>query len=644
MGKSNVGDAASSFPVSDIRSPLSPGETPRAKIVFVGHVDHGKSTLIGRILTETGSLPDGKIESLRKACAAQGQPFEYAFVLDALSEEQEQNITIDTTQIQFRSARRDYVIIDAPGHQEFLKNMITGAANADAAVVVIAADEGVREQSRRHGQLLSLLGIYEVIVAVNKMDLAAFAEDRFRQIEREYAAFLQDLGLTARAFIPLSASSGENVTTDGGSAMPWFSGTNLLEALDKLDVVSSAAELPLRFPIQDVYRVDKRRIFAGRVESGTIRIGDELVFSPHNKTARVATIERWAAAATEFACAGESIGVTLSDHIFIERGHIASHQTNAPVESNRVHAKVFWIGREPLVASARYRLKLVTQDVECQVVAVANVIDAATLDSAPAERSELRTNEVGEVTLQTRAPLVFDNHDRIPSLGRFVLADGCHLVGGGIISGAVYTIRKQIKSENIFWSESDITAARRAARNGHRGAVVWLTGLSGAGKSTIAGALEKELFQRSMHTYVLDGDNLRHGLNSNLGFAPEDRAENIRRVSEVAKLMADAGTVVITSFISPYRIDRRLAREIALQAGVEFVEIFVNAPLAVCEERDPKGLYEKARSGQLKGFTGIDAPYEPPEDPEIVVHTHKQSPQESVGQILDEILPRLRLK
>ena len=282
--------------------------TPRLKIVFVGHVDHGKSTLIGRILTETGSLPDGKIESLRKACAAQGQPFEYAFVLDALSEEQEQNITIDTTQIQFRSARRDYVIIDAPGHQEFLKNMITGAANADAAVVVIAADEGVREQSRRHGQLLSLLGIREVIVAVNKMDLAAFAEDRFRQIEREYAAFLQDLGLTARAFIPLSASSGENVTTDGGSAMPWFSGTNLLEALDKLDVPSSAAELPLRFPIQDVYRVDNRRIFAGRIESGTIRIGDQLVFSPHNKTARVATIERWAAPATEFACAGESIG------------------------------------------------------------------------------------------------------------------------------------------------------------------------------------------------------------------------------------------------------------------------------------------------------------------------------------------------
>jgi bifunctional enzyme CysN/CysC len=357
----------------------------------------------------------------------------------------------------------------------------------------------------------------------------------------------------------------------------------------------------------------------------------------------VATIERWPAQGAEFADAGESIGITLSDHIFIERGHIASHQTDAPAESNRVHAKVFWMGHEPLLAGARYRLKLVTQDVECQVVAVANVIDAATLDSASAERSELRTNEVGDVTLQTRAPLVFDNHGRIPSLGRFVLADGDRLLGGGIISGAIYTTRQPIKSENIFWNESAITAARRAAQNGHRGAVVWLTGLSGAGKSTIAAALEKELFQRAMHTYVLDGDNLRHGLNSNLGFSPEDRAENIRRVGEVAKLMADAGTVVITSFISPYRADRRLARESALQAGVEFVEVFVDAPLAVCEERDSKGLYQKARAGLLKGFTGIDAPYEPPEDPEIVVHTHQQTPQESVSQILDDLLPRLRL-
>jgi bifunctional enzyme CysN/CysC len=618
-------------------------ETQRLRIVFVGHVDHGKSTLIGRILVETNSLPEGKVEGLRKTCLAQRRPFEYAFVLDALSEEQEQNITIDTTQIQFRSGRRDYVIIDAPGHQEFLKNMITGAANADAAVVVIAADEGVREQSRRHGQLLSLLGVKQVMVAVNKMDLVAFSEAKFRQIEKEYTAYLQGLGITERAIIPISAASGENLTNNSGGAMPWFKGDNLLEALDNLEGPASGGDLPLRFPIQDVYRVANRRVFAGRIESGTLQVGDQLVFSPHNKSARVATIERWGTASTERAHAGESIGVTLSDHIFIERGHIASHETDGPVESNRLHAKMFWIGREPLRAGNRYRLKLVTQEVECQVVSVTNVFDAATLHSAE-ERSELRTNEVAEVTLQTRAPLVFDNHDRVPNLGRLVLVEGRNLVGGGIISGAVYTSRKQIKSENIFWSESEITAARRASRNGHRGAVVWLTGLSGAGKSTIARALESELFQRAMNTYVLDGDNLRHGLNSNLGFAPEDRAENIRRVSEVAKLMADAGTVVITSFISPYRIDRRLAREIALQAGAEFVEIFVNAPLAVCEERDPKGLYQKARAGQLKGFTGVDAPYEAPEDPEIVVHTDQQTAAESVDLILGELLPRLRLK
>lgn len=620
-------------------------EAPRLKIVFVGHVDHGKSTLIGRILVETNSLPEGKVEAIRKACLAERRTFEYAFVLDALSEEQEQNITIDTTQIQFRSGRRGYVIIDAPGHQEFIKNMITGAANADAAVVVIAADEGVREQSRRHGQLLQLLGMREVIVAVNKMDLTGFSEEQFRQIEKEYSTFLETLGIIAHAFIPISARSGENVVGASNGAMPWFQGDNLLTALDRLaGPRSSDNELPLRFPIQDVYRMENRRVFAGRIESGTLQVGDQLVFSPHNKRARVATIERWGATPIQLAQTGDSIGITLSDHIFIERGHIASHEMDAPVESNRVHAKVFWIGREPLRTGARYRLKLVTQDIECQVVAVAKVIDAATLDSMAIEQSELKANEVAEVTLQMRAPLVFDNHDRIPNLGRLVLVDGRDLVGGGIIFGAVYTRRKQIKSENIFWSESEITAAVRASRNGHKGAVVWLTGLSGAGKSTIARALENELFQRAMNTYVLDGDNLRHGLNSNLGFAPEDRAENIRRVGEVAKLMADAGTVVITSFISPYRIDRRQAREIALQAGAEFVEVFVNAPLAVCEERDPKGLYQKARAGQLKGFTGIDAPYEPPEDPEIVVHTHEQSAAESVDRILGELLPRLRLR
>jgi bifunctional enzyme CysN/CysC len=610
------------------------------KIVFVGHVDHGKSTLIGRILEETESLPDGKIEALRATCQAAGRPFEYAFVLDALAEEQQQNITIDTTQIHFRTATRGYVIIDAPGHEEFLKNMITGAASADAAIMVIAADEGSREQSRRHGQLLSLLGIREVIVAVNKMDLV---ESAFERIEQEYGAFLRSLGLAAHAFIPISASTGTNIARPGGDAMPWFRGSTLLGAIDELKEPPSAAERPLRFPIQDVYRRENRRLLVGRIESGRLRVGDKLLFSPHHKTARVATIEGWPASPGESAVAGESIAITLRDHIFVERGHIASHEADAPVESNRVHARVFWIGSEPLRIGVRYRLKLVTQEVECEVVAVANVLDVATLDASATQGTELCVNEVADVTLQTRRPLVLDNHDHVPTMGRFVLTDGNSLLGGGVVSRAAYSTAKSVKSENIFWSESEVTAERRALRNQHRGAVIWLTGLSGAGKSTIARALENELFRLSMHTYVLDGDNLRHGLNGNLGFAPEDRAENIRRVAEVAKLMADAGTVVITSFISPYRADRERARAIALQAGAEFVEIFVDAPLAVCEQRDPKGLYQKARAGELKGFTGIDAPYEPPEDPEIVVRTHEQTAAESVDQILAALLPPLRL-
>jgi bifunctional enzyme CysN/CysC len=612
------------------------------KIVFVGHVDHGKSTLIGRILETTGSMPEGKLDALRASCKAEGRVFEYAFVLDALAEEQQQNVTIDTTQIHFRTPKREYVIIDAPGHEEFLKNMITGAASADAAVMVVAADEGAREQSRRHGQLLGLLGLRQVIVAINKMDLVDYSETRFREVEREFSRFLQNLGIQARGFIPISASAGTNIG-ERSPLMPWFDGSSLLEAIESFEPVHSVAEQPLRFPVQDVYRTGNRRVVAGRIESGTLRVGDQLLFSPRHKTARVATIERWPDSGAEMASAGESIGITLHDHIFVERGHVGSHVGDGPIESNRIHAKVFWIGAEPLCVGSRYRLKLVTQSVECEVVAIANVLDAATLDSAVAERSEIQINEVGEVTLQTRAPLVFDNHDRVPSLGRFILADADHLVGGGIISGGLYTSSKAVKSDNIFWSESEVTAERRAKRNQHRGAVIWLTGLSGAGKSTIARALEKELFQLSMHTYVLDGDNLRHGLNANLGFAPEDRAENIRRVSEVAKLMADAGTVVITSFISPYRNDRARARAIALQAGAEFVEIFVNAPLAVCEQRDPKGLYQKARAGELRGFTGIDAPYEPPEDPEITVRTDQQSPAESVAQILHELVPRLRL-
>jgi len=614
----------------------------RLKVVFVGHVDHGKSTLIGRIFNDTHSLPDGKVEQIRKACREEGMEFEYAFLLDALLEEQEQNITIDTTQIQFKTAARPYVIIDAPGHKEFLKNMITGAASADAAVLLIAANEGVREQSRRHGYLLSLLGIKQVVVAVNKMDLAGYSEQTFNEVVAEYRKFLAQIGLEARTFVPISARSGHNVARRSPEVMPWYDGPSITDTLDQFEPPKKLTELPLRFPVQDVYRFDQRRIIAGRIESGRLKVGDQIVFSPNNKTSVVASIERWAAPARDEAVAGESIGITLTEQIFVERGHVGSHAAHAPIESNRFRARLFWMGRRPLEQGQRYKLKLATQELEAEVVAIDRIIDASTLEAVADGRTHIARNDVAEVVIHTRGALVMDNQDQNPIMGRFVIVDDRHVSGGGIVFGGAYSDRGRIKSANIFWTEGNVTSQHRTLRNGHRGAVVWLTGLSGAGKSTIAQALERELFNQNVNVYVLDGDNVRHGLNSNLGFSPEDRVENIRRVAEVAHLMADSGLVVVTAFISPYRSDRLRAREIALEGGSDFVEIFVDAPLEVCERRDPKQLYKKARAGQIKDFTGIDAPYEAPENPEIVARTADATLEESLATILEVLLPRIK--
>ncbi|PYM08730.1 MAG: adenylyl-sulfate kinase [Verrucomicrobia bacterium] len=634
---------------SAIQHPASSGEAT-LRIVFVGHVDHGKSTLIGRILSDTNSLPEGKLEQVQRACAAENMEFEFAFLLDALLEEQEQNITIDTTQIPFKTAKRNYMIIDAPGHKEFLKNMITGASSADAAVLVIAANEGVQEQSKRHAYLLSLLGVRQFCVVVNKMDLADYSESRFLEIEKKYREFLKALHLETNVFIPASARFGENIAVRS-TKMEWHRGPTLAEALDAMTPLAPPIDLALRLCVQDVYKFDDRRIIAGRIETGTLQVGDELVFSPANKTSIVQSIEHWQPASTAatsprgnggMAIAGDSIGITLQEQIFVERGYVASHSKDTPIETNRFHADLFWIARQPARLSHLYTARLATQEVKCQIVSLDEVMDSSSLERTPTKADQLARNEVGRLTIQTRAPIVLDNHDRLPPLGRFVLVDDGMICGGGIIHGGVYTDRSAIKSKNIFWSEGKITAQARAAQHGHRGAVVWLTGLSGSGKSTIAQALERELFIRAMHPYVLDGDNVRHGLNSNLGFAPEDRVENIRRVSEVAKLMADAGNVVITAFISPYRADRQRARAIAMEGNAEFIEVFVDAPLEVCEERDPKNLYKKARAGQIREFTGIDAPYESPVDPEIVVQTNRQSVEESVASILERLLPRLK--
>ena len=589
------------------------------KIVIVGHVDHGKSTLVGRLLHDTGSLPEGKVEAIRAMSERRGMPFEWAFLMDAIQAERDQGITIDTTQIRFRTAKRPYVIIDAPGHKEFLKNMVTGAASSEAALLLIDAHEGVQEQSRRHGYLLHLLGVDQVAVLVNKMDLVGYSADRFGEVAEEYRAYLADLGVRPSSIIPISAREGDNMV-EHSRRMPWYQGPTVLQALDAFEHQGQPVDRPLRMPVQDVYKFDRRRIIAGRIESGRLRVGDEVVFSPSNKTARIKTVEAWhVPEAPEGAEAGQSVGVTLTEQIFVERGEVMSHLDHAPLETNVFKARLFWLGRQPLAAGNGYTLKLGTLEAPVTVEAIERVIDTSDLSAKPAERIE--RNGAGEVVLRTKRLLALDEHRQSPTTGRFVLVEDYLPVGGGIVSMEGYPDQRNlvtVRSTNITAVGHAVTREARAARNGHKGGVLWFTGLSGAGKSTLALALERELFAKGYNVYVLDGDNIRTGLNANLGFSPDDRAENIRRVGEVAALFADAGMLVISSFISPYRSDRERAKAAARDS---FHEIYVKASLAACESRDPKGLYRRARAGEIPEFTGISSPYEAPEFPELTVPT-----------------------
>lgn len=616
---------------------LTTSPTEQLKIVIVGHVDHGKSTFVGRLFHDTGSLPEGKLEQLQKIAERRGVPFEWANLMDALQSERDQNITIDTAQIWFQTKKRQYVIIDAPGHKEFLKNMITGAANAEAALLLIDANEGIQEQSRRHGYLLNLLGIRQIAVLVNKMDLQEYSRERFEQIEKDYRAFLQSIGVQVKLFIPMAAKLGDNIASASPN-MPWWQGPTVLAALDEFKVTDRPDNQPLRFPIQDVYRFDDRRILAGRVEAGSIKVGDRLLFSPSNKTSTVKSIERWNATAQDNATAGESIGITLTEQIFVERGAMATLETAPPYELNRFKARLFWLGRKPFIKGKFYKLKLATQEVDCEIESLEKIIDASTLETIARDGngSFVGRHEVAELTIRTKRPVAFDTHAEIVPTGRFVIVDGFEVSGGGIVAENNYPKRTSDglhKSGNIYWSQGRVTAGQRALRNGHAGCVVWLTGLSGSGKSTIATELERELFNIGKHAYVLDGDKVRHGLCTDLAFSPEDRKENIRRVGEVSKLFADAGIICITAFISPYREDRDLVRKMV--EGGQFIEVYVNAPLEVCEQRDPKGLYVKARANQIKDFTGVSAPYEAPGSPELELPTDKITVAEAVARILE---------
>ena len=615
-------------------SELRVGSTAGAlmRVVIVGHVDHGKSTLVGRMFHDTGQLPDGKLEAIREMCRKRGMPFEWAFLMDSLKAERDQGVTIDTSQIWFRHDDRQYVIIDAPGHREFIRNMVTGASNADAALLMIDADQGVRRQSRHHGYLLQLLGVRDVAVAVNKMDLVDYDEARFREIESEYRSYLDGIGVTPRRIIPISAREGDNIA-QLSERMSWYDGATIIETLAEFTPPRPATGQPLRMPLQDVYKFDDRRILAGRVESGELAVGDELLFSPSNRSAQVASIESWNThGPVTRAAAGQSIGITLDEQIFVERGEIASHVENAPVETDVFHLRLFWLADTPLQVGSRYGLKLGHRHLEATIERIERVIDVDALSDHAA--GQVTRDEIADVVLRTNQLVALDPHDELPNTGRAILYDRHLTLAGGVVSMGSYPDQREqvtVRSSNVTEVDHGVDNARRAARNRHQPGVLWFTGLSGAGKSTLAMALERRLFDEGYQVYVLDGDNVRSGLNANLGFSPEDRAENIRRVGEVAALLADAGMIVISAFISPYRADRERARE---AAGDGFHEIFIKADVATCESRDPKGLYKRARAGEIAEFTGVSAPYEEPADPELVVDTGGRD----VEPCLDELV------
>lgn len=610
---------------------------PQLKLVIVGHVDHGKSTLVGRLLHDTGSLPEGKFEAIKQSCDKRGMPFEWSFLMDALQTERDQGITIDTTQTWLKRPARDMVIIDAPGHKEFLKNMITGAAQADAALLLIDAKEGIREQSKRHGYLLHLLGVRQIAVLVNKMDMAGYDQKIFNAIEKDYRAYLKSVGVEPTCFIPISAREGDCIV--GASAsMPWYKGPGVLEALDRFEAASPLDTLPLRFPVQDVYKFDERRILVGRIESGSLRVGDTLLFSPSNTPATVASIETWPVTGVlKQVGAGESVGITLAEPIFVERGHIASHEVQAPKLSNLFRARIFWLGRQPMVPGKRYKIKLATCEVQAEIKTIEHVIDSDSLAQVKVERIE--RGSVAEIIMRTRQVVALDEFVTNPRLGRFVIVDEYEVAGGGIISlEGFYDQRMlkagKVKSQNITEVDFGVSMEQRALHNGHFGGILWFTGLSGSGKSTIAKQAQKRLFEKGYQVYVLDGDNIRKGLNRDLGFSHEERSENIRRVAEVAALFAQAGVIVISSFISPYHEDRERARAVCPEY---FHNIYIKASLDVCEKRDVKGLYKKARAGTISEFTGISAPYEEPHDPDLTIDTEGVNVNRCVEELVSYV-------
>jgi bifunctional enzyme CysN/CysC len=608
-------------------------------IVIVGHVDHGKSTIIGRLLAETNSLPQGKLEQIKERCRRNSKPFEYAFLLDALKDEQAQGITIDAARCFFKSVKRDYIIIDAPGHIEFLKNMVTGASRAEAALLVIDANEGVQENSKRHGYLLSMLGIKQVAVLINKIDLINYDQQKFFQLVLEYSRFLEKVGITPACFIPVSGREGDNIAVRS-SRTKWYRGKTVLETLDGFDTEKLPEDKPFRMPVQAVYKFtrdgDDRRIVAGTIESGSLRVGDEVVFYPSGKKSIVKTMEAFNRPPQTRAAAGNATGFTLTEQIYIARGEMAALANQPkPKVTSRIKANLFWLGKETMVPGKKYLLKLGTAKIGVELEEVSRVIDAVNL-SQNQQKKKIDQNDVAECLFKLDREIAFDLAAQLAQTSRFVIVDNYEISGGGIIQEALETKATWAKPANITWHSGGVTYEDRCRNLRQRGMVVLLTGLSGSGKSTIATELEKQLYKRGNATYILDGDNIRHGLNADLGFSDQEREENIRRIAEMAALFKDAGLITLLSVISPSAKMRNAIRERVGEK--DFAEVYVKADVETCAGRDPKGLYQKAKRGEITNFTGISAPYEEPEEPDLVIDTRKLTVRESVDTLLELVI------
>ena len=603
------------------------------RFITCGSVDDGKSTLIGRLLYESNMLFDDQLTQLEadsKKVGTQGGELDFALLVDGLSAEREQGITIDVAYRFFATARRKFIVADTPGHEQYTRNMITGASTADLAVILIDARKGVLTQTRRHSHLVALIGIKRIVLAINKMDLVDYDRAVFERIDADYRAFAAELGLEEIVSIPMSALRGDNVIAPS-ARMPWYAGPTLMQHLDMLPLVERVTrDEPFRLPVQWVNRPHLNfRGYAGSIASGEVRVGERVRVLPSGKESRVVSVITPAGEAG-VARAGEAVTLTLADEIDISRGDMIARADAPPEVADQFEATLVWMHDEPLLPGRPYLVKLGTQTVSATCATPKYKIDVNTREHLAART--LALNEIGVCNLSFDRPVAFDPYDRNRHTGGFIVIDRFtnDTVGAGMLHFALR------RAHNVHWQAVDVDRDARALQKAQTPRIVWLTGLSGAGKSTIANLVEQRLHALGKHTYLLDGDNVRHGLNRDLGFTEADRVENIRRVAEVARLMLDAGLITLVSFISPFRAERDMAR--AMVGPDEFVEVFVDTPLAVAEERDPKGLYKKARKGELKHFTGIDSPYEPPAQPELRVDTVAESPEAAADRIVAYLL------